>query len=65
MNLLDVEDKLVILEENNNTLKINNNKLEAILSLQPSNSMLNLSEILPNQPEKVLCKIFKFIESKY
>lgn len=40
----------VISEEKNNTLDINNtNELEAIFSVQPSNSMLNLSRIPPNK----------------
>lgn len=48
-----------ISEENNNTLEISNSyKLETILSVQPSNSMLNLSKIPPNQPEKECCARF-------
>jgi len=46
--------KSVNSEENINTLEISN-ELEAILSVQPSNSM---SKIPPNQPEKECCARF-------
>ena len=39
-------------------LEINNTIIETILEIQPSDSMLNLSRISPNQPEKRCCTEF-------